>query len=72
MSGELMNSECECAGDAGPHATCKHLACLAYVDAEWSTSNTILVKKACTEQLQTFHPARKLQGLTNFFMFAYF
>lgn len=67
LQGEIMNSECECPGGAGPHATCKHLACMGYVVTGRIMRNQILVKKACTEQLQTFHhPARKLKGLINF------
>lgn len=62
-NGELLKSKCECPGGAGPNATCKHLAALAFLLAECASTGELMVKKSCTEILQTFHrPASKEKG----------
>lgn len=61
--GEILNTECECPAGTAPHATCKHLACVAFMITECFKSNHVLIDRACTDSLQTFHqPARKNRG----------
>ena len=67
LQGELQHTKCECAAGAGPHACCKHLACMAFMLSEASHSGQVLMKKTCTEQLQTFHqPSKKREGISIF------
>lgn len=53
--GEIINSECECPSGAGPHATCKHLACMSLLLVHYSQTGELRIRQSCTEQLQTFH-----------------
>ena len=61
--GEIVNTECDCPAGTGPHAACKHLACMALMLRKCVHSQAIMMDKACTETLQTFHqPTRKSAG----------
>lgn len=62
-SGEIINTECECAAGQGPYATCKHLAALALMLENFHGNKVLMVRQTCTENLQTFHhPKKKFKG----------
>lgn len=60
---EPIHSHCECPAGVGPKGTCKHIAAVLLCLYKFAIEGELLVGKACTEELQTFHhPAKKHKG----------
>lgn len=57
-SGSPVNSHCECPAGKGPSATCKHIAAVMLMLENFLRNGEIMIKKSCTEGLQTFHQPR--------------
>jgi hypothetical protein len=58
----VKEAQCECAAGMGPHAHCKHVVCVLYGLSEFAGSRTFKTVQTCTQQLQTFHQAKKHLG----------
>lgn len=59
-NGDITNSDCECPAGAGPHATCKHVAAMAFMLLNFIQKGKLGTQQSCTETLQTFHKPAKL------------
>ncbi|XP_021362744.1 uncharacterized protein LOC110456373 [Mizuhopecten yessoensis] len=55
LTGDPVNTHCECPAGKGPHGTCKHLAAVLLMLQHFINTGEIQVEKSCTESLQTFH-----------------
>jgi hypothetical protein len=56
-------SHCECAAGEGGSAHCKHVIVLLLGIEQMVHEGNIILRQACTQQLQTFHkPKKKYQG----------
>lgn len=63
LSGEPLQSSCECPVGQGPNATCKHVVALLLVLACYFEGGDLKIKVSCTETLQSFHkPKKQHQG----------
>lgn len=62
VTGDILNSGCDCPSGSPPHATCKHVVALLMVLAEFLETSTLSVSKSCTEEIQTFSKPRKLHN----------
>lgn len=58
--GVVDECQCQCAAGMGPDAHCKHAAVVYY--AMTKVKEGIVTKETCTQQLQTFHQAKKYTG----------
>lgn len=58
VTGDILNSHCECPAGRGPHGTCKHVAAVALMLSKFVSGDEIYVDKSCTENLQVFHKPR--------------
>lgn len=58
--GVVQESQCECGAGMGPNAHCKHV--MLTLLAVTKTKEGIITKDTCTQQLQTFHHAKKYSG----------
>ena len=66
ISGNVINSHCECPAGKGPHGTCKHVAAVLLMLTVFAEDGKLSVKHNCTEKLQTFHkPKRRHDGNTS-------
>jgi len=59
QSGDIINSHCECPAGKGPHGTCKHIASVVLLLAQFVQEGHLNIAKSCTEQLQSFHRPQK-------------
>ena len=59
LFGEVLATECECPCGMGPHSTCKHVAAVLLMLAEFSSTGKLPLRGSCTAELQTFHKPRK-------------
>ncbi|XP_074643803.1 uncharacterized protein LOC141915295 isoform X2 [Tubulanus polymorphus] len=62
-TGEFRNSHCECPAGKGPNGTCKHVAAVLLMFANFVSSdgpNAPEILKSCTENLQTFHKPKSV------------
>ncbi|XP_069103806.1 uncharacterized protein [Argopecten irradians] len=55
LTGDPINTHCECPAGKWPHGTCKHLAAVLLMLQHFINTGVIQVEKSCTEHLQTFH-----------------
>lgn len=56
-------THCECAAGAGGSAHCKHVIVVLCGIEQLVHEDNIILREACTQQLQTFHqPKKKYQG----------
>ncbi|XP_021369785.1 uncharacterized protein LOC110460902 [Mizuhopecten yessoensis] len=60
ISGDPVNTHCECPAGKGPHGTCKHDAAVLLMIEHFTDSGTMKVQKSCTENLQNFHKPKFL------------
>lgn len=58
VTGDILNSHCECPAGRGLHSTCKHAAAVALMLTKFVSGDKIYVDKSCTENLQVFHKPR--------------
>lgn len=58
----VLESQCECAAGMGPSAHCKHVCCVLFGLTEFAESKEFKTLETCTQQLQTFHKAKKHLG----------
>lgn len=58
--GVIQECQCQCASGTGPSAHCKHVGLVYY--ALTKVKQGIVTKETCTQQLQTFHQAKKYNG----------
>ena len=56
----IRETQCDCAAGMGPDAHCKHVALVLYALTHAKTG--IVTMETCTQQLQTFHQAKKHNG----------
>lgn len=62
MEHVIEEAQCECAAGMGPRAHCKHVVCVLYGLSEFVLTRTFKTVQTCTQQLQTFHQAKKHNG----------
>lgn len=62
QNGKITCSECECPAGKGPHSTCKHVCSCLLAISEFVSNKIILIKKSCTEELQSFKKPRQSHG----------
>jgi hypothetical protein len=60
--GVINECQCECGAGMGPEAHCKHVQAVLWALIRFSSSKDIVTIQTCTEQLQTFHKAKKHLG----------
>jgi hypothetical protein len=60
--GIILECQCECAAGMGPHAHCKHVCCILFGLTDFGESKSFKTLATCTQQLQTFHQAKKHLG----------
>ncbi|XP_061184370.1 uncharacterized protein LOC133192371 [Saccostrea echinata] len=58
VTGDILNSHCECPAGRGPHGTCKHVAAFALMLSKFVSGEEMYIEKSCTENLQVFHKPR--------------
>ncbi|XP_014678633.1 PREDICTED: uncharacterized protein LOC106818437 [Priapulus caudatus] len=64
-TGEFLNSHCECPAGKGPNATCKHVAAVMLMLAKFVSSDCDpLIRKTCTENLQSFHRPKSVYSVS--------
>ena len=75
LSGNPVNSHCECPAGKGPNATCKHIAAVLLMLESFSQTGEKHVKNSCTQDLQTFHKpshVTTVRDYSNFFIMLFF
>jgi len=60
ITGDIVNSDCECPAGKGPHGICKHVAAILLMLHQFWDTGDLLCRKSCTDTLQTFHQPRQL------------
>lgn len=60
--GVICECQCECGAGMGPGAHCKHVAVILYALTEFSRTGTLNVQETCTDNLQSFHKAKRFRG----------
>lgn len=61
-TGEVKNSNCECAAGKGDSATCKHIVGVLLMLARFVATGSLNVQLTCTETLQSFKKPSKVHG----------
>lgn len=61
-NGVVALCQCECGAGMGPHAHCKHVISILYGLVKYSEVGEFRTHQTCTQQLQTFHHAKKHNG----------
>ncbi|XP_078331975.1 uncharacterized protein LOC144625336 isoform X3 [Crassostrea virginica] len=60
LSGDPIQSHCECPSGKGPHGTCKHTAAILLMIQDFTETGNQWIQKTCTETLQSFHCPKSL------------
>lgn len=60
--GVVVECQCDCGAGMGPEAHCKHVCVIIFAVIKFSHSKHIIVRKTCTETLQTFHRVKQYTG----------
>ena len=60
LSGDPIQSHCECPSGKGPHGTCKHIAAILLMIQDFTETGNLWIQKTCTETLQSIHCPKSL------------
>jgi hypothetical protein len=58
----VQSCQCECAAGMGPQAHCKHICAVLFGLMKFRENGEFVTQQTCTQQLQTFHQAKKHTG----------
>jgi len=61
-NGVVQSCQCDCGSGMGPHAHCKHVACVMHGLTQFCDSGEFTTLQTCTQQLQTFRHTKRHNG----------